>query len=63
MYINFVLHFIVVFFLLLKDARPGFLSADTTTDNYLTLMADNDKITDNTNRNCNTFHARECKKG
>ena len=61
MYINFYILLLLLFFLL-KDARPGFLSANTTTDNYLTLKADNDKITDNRKRNCNSFHARECKK-
>ena len=34
----------------------GFFSAVTTTDNYLTLVADTDKITDNTNQHLNMIY-------
>lgn len=34
-------------YMLTMDTRCGFLSADTITDNYLTVKGGTDKITDN----------------
>lgn len=38
-----------------RDAQYGAFSADRITDNYVTLMADTDKITNNGNQHLCTF--------